>query len=85
MAVPKSQNLGILRVNPNWSKEINNGPKVWYDAKGVKNDIASSKWLPIQTDPKFPQGVRFSNKMTRWSSDSLDEYDRQKAGMAADD
>ena len=42
--------------------------KVWYDAKGVGERYSTSpKWVyHIQkTDPKFPQGIRFSNKMTR--------------------
>ena len=62
--------------------------KVWYDAKGVGERYStSSKWVyHIQkTDPKFPQGIKFTGGMTRWSAHSLDEYDRQKAGMAADD
>ena len=62
--------------------------KIWYDAKGVgERYSAGPKWVYYiqKNDPKFPQGVRFSNGMTRWNADRLDEYDRLKSGVAADD
>ena len=40
--------------------------------------MAQKKWYDAQ-------GVRFSNGMTRWNADRLDEYDRLKSGVAADD
>ena len=62
--------------------------KKWYDAKGVRERYSTEpKWVFYmqKSDPKFPQGVRFSNGMTRWNADCLDEYDRLKSGVAADD
>ena len=62
-------------------------PEVWLTAKsvGLRYDV-NEKWVWRQQkrDPKFPQGVRFSNGTTRWSAKRLDEYDHQKAGVAAD-
>lgn len=63
-------------------------PEVWLTAKsvGLRYEV-NDKWVWKQQkrDPKFPQGVRFSNGMTRWNADSLDEYDLKKAGGLADD
>lgn len=63
-------------------------PETWLTAKsvGLRYEV-NDKWVWKQQkrDPEFPQGVRFSNGMTRWSTDLLDEYDRQKAGLSADD
>jgi predicted DNA-binding transcriptional regulator AlpA len=32
-------------------------------------------WHQMKRDTRFPRGVRFSNKMTRWNTAELDEYD----------
>jgi len=63
-------------------------PEVWLTAKsvGLRYDV-NEKWVWRQQkrDPKFPQGVRFSNGTTRWSAKRLDEYDHLKSGVAADE
>ena len=58
-------------------------PEVWLTAKavGLRYNV-NEKWVWRQQrrDPKFPQGVRFTNGMTRWNAACLDEYDRQISG-----
>ena len=51
----------------------------WLPAKDVAARYGTGEkwpWYQQKNDPNFPRGVRFSNGITRWSTEQLDRYDR---------
>ena len=55
-------------------------PTKWMPAKEVAaryNTGEKWPWHQQKADPRFPKAVKFSNGMTRWNADQLDEYDEQ--------
>ncbi len=52
----------------------------WLPAKDVAERYGVGDkwpWHQQRKDPRFPRGIRFSTGMTRWSSEQLDNYDRE--------